>query len=60
MQPTLLILAAGIGSRFGGFKQLEPVGPSGELLLDYSIGDARRAGFGRIGTTYAAWRAAPV
>jgi hypothetical protein len=48
MQPTLLILAAGIGSRFGGFKQLEPVGPSGELLLDYSIGDARRAGFGRI------------
>jgi dTDP-glucose pyrophosphorylase len=48
MQPTLLILAAGIGSRFGGFKQLEPVGPSGELLLDFSLSDARKAGFGRI------------
>ena len=48
MQPTLLILAAGIGSRFGGFKQLEPVGPHGEILLDYSLSDARRAGFGRI------------
>jgi len=48
MKPTLLILAAGIGSRFGGFKQLEPVGPHGELLLDYSLYDACRAGFGRI------------
>jgi hypothetical protein len=48
MKPTLLLLAAGIGSRFGGFKQLEPVGPNGELLLDYSLYDARRAGFGRI------------
>lgn len=48
MKPTLLILAAGIGSRFGGFKQLEPVGPHGELLLDYSIHDARTTGFGRI------------
>ena len=48
MKPTLLILAAGIGSRFGGFKQLKPVGPHGELLLDYSIFDARKAGFGTI------------
>ena len=48
MKPTLCILAAGIGSRFGGFKQIEPVGPHGELLIDYSIYDARRGGFGRI------------
>ncbi|MGA2507388.1 MAG: nucleotidyltransferase [Chitinispirillaceae bacterium] len=48
MKPTLCILAAGIGSRFGGFKQMEPAGPNGELLLDYSIYDARKAGFGRI------------
>lgn len=48
MKPTLCILAAGIGSRFGGFKQTEPAGPHGELLIDYSIYDARKAGFGRI------------
>lgn len=48
MQPTLLILAAGMGSRYGGLKQLDPVGPSGETLLDYSIFDALRAGFGRV------------
>jgi choline kinase len=48
MKPTLCILAAGIGSRFGGFKQTKPVGPHGELLLDYSIFDARKAGFGSI------------
>lgn len=46
--PALVILAAGVGSRFGGPKQLSPVGPSGETLLDYSVYDARRAGFGRI------------
>lgn len=46
--PTLLVLAAGIGSRYGGVKSLEPVGPGGETILDYSIHDARRAGFGRI------------
>jgi NDP-sugar pyrophosphorylase family protein len=46
--PTLLILAAGTGSRFGGPKMLEPVGPGGETIMDYSIYDARRAGFGRI------------
>lgn len=45
---TLLILAAGIGSRFGGSKQLEPIGPSGELALDYSVYDALRAGFHRV------------
>jgi UTP-glucose-1-phosphate uridylyltransferase len=48
MKPTLLILAAGIGSRFGGLKQAEGVGPSGEAILDYSIGDAISAGFGKI------------
>lgn len=46
--PTLLILAAGMGSRYGGFKQIEPLGPGGEIILDYSIFDAIRAGFGRI------------
>lgn len=46
--PTLLILAAGIGSRYGGLKQMEPVGPAGEIVLDYSIFDALRAGFGRV------------
>jgi hypothetical protein len=48
LKPTLLVLAAGLGSRFGGEKQLEPVGPSGETLLDYSLYDAVRAGFGRV------------
>ncbi len=48
MKPTLLILAAGMGSRFGGLKQVEPVGPSGEAIIDYSIYDAIRAGFGKI------------
>ena len=48
MQPTLLVLAAGMGSRYGGLKQIEPVGPSGETMLDYSVFDAIRAGFGRV------------
>lgn len=48
MKPTLLILAAGMGSRFGGLKQVEPVGPNGEAIIDYSIYDAIRAGFGKI------------
>lgn len=48
MSPTLLILAAGIGSRYGGLKQADGVGPSGEAILDYSIYDAIRAGFGKI------------
>ncbi len=48
MQPTLLVLAAGMGSRYGGLKQIDPVGPSGETLLDYSVYDAIRAGFDRV------------
>src|SRR5213076_1059473 len=46
--PALVILAAGVGSRYGGPKQIEPVGPAGATLLDYSIFDARRAGFGTV------------
>ena len=46
MKPSLVILAAGVGSRYGGLKQLDPVGPSGETILEYSIYDADRAGFG--------------
>jgi UTP-glucose-1-phosphate uridylyltransferase len=46
--PTLLVLAAGMGSRYGGLKQIEPVGPSGETIIDYSIFDAMRAGFGKL------------
>jgi len=46
--PTLLVLAAGMGSRYGGLKQLDPVGPSGETVLDYGVYDAARAGFGRV------------
>jgi NDP-sugar pyrophosphorylase family protein len=48
MRPTLLVLAAGMGSRYGGNKQLDEVGPSGETIIDYSIYDAIRAGFGKI------------
>lgn len=48
MDATLVILAAGIGKRYGGLKQLESLGPGGETLLEYSIFDARRAGFGRV------------
>jgi dTDP-glucose pyrophosphorylase len=46
--PTLLVLAAGLGSRYGGLKQIDPVGPDGETIIDYSIYDALRAGFGKI------------
>ena len=46
---TLVVMAAGIGSRFGGgIKQLEPVGPSGEIIMDYSIYDALEAGFNKV------------
>jgi hypothetical protein len=45
---SLLVLAAGLGSRYGGLKQLDPVGPAGETLLDYAVFDAARAGFGRV------------
>ena len=48
MKPTLVILAAGMGSRYGGLKQVDPVGPSGETIMDYSVFDAVRAGFDRV------------
>lgn len=48
MKPTLYILAAGMGSRYGGLKQLDGLGPSGETIMDYSVYDALRAGFGKI------------
>jgi len=48
MKPTLLVLAAGMGSRYGGLKQIDPMGPHGETVLDYSVYDAIRAGFGRV------------
>ncbi len=46
--PTLIVLAAGMGSRYGGLKQLDPMGPAGETVLDYSVFDAIRAGFDRV------------
>ena len=48
MQKTLLVMAAGMGSRFGGLKQIEPMGPNGEFLIDYSVYDAKLAGFTKI------------
>jgi choline kinase len=46
--PTLIVMAAGLGSRYGGIKQIEPVGPHGATLLDYAVFDALRAGFGKV------------
>ncbi len=48
MKPTLIVLAAGMGSRYGGLKQLDGMGPNGETIIDYSIYDAKRAGFGKV------------
>ena len=48
MKKTLVVMAAGMGSRFGGLKQIEPVGPSGEFIIDYSVFDAIRCGFDKI------------
>jgi UTP-glucose-1-phosphate uridylyltransferase len=48
MQPTLLVMAAGMGSRYGGLKQIDAVGPAGETIIDYSIYDALRTGFARL------------
>lgn len=48
MKPTLVVMAAGVGSRYGGLKQIDPVGPNGEIILDYSVYDAMRAGFGKV------------
>lgn len=47
-QPQLLVMAAGIGSRYGGLKQIDPVGPSGEIVIEYAIYDALKAGFGKV------------
>jgi hypothetical protein len=47
-QPALIIMAGGIGSRYGGLKQVEPIGPNGEIVIDYAIYDALRAGFGKV------------
>src|SRR4051812_4889442 len=48
MALTLVVLAAGMGSRYGGLKQIDPVGPGGETILDYALYDAKRAGFQRV------------
>ena len=48
MKPSLVVLAAGMGSRYGGLKQMDPMGPNGETVLDYSVFDAIRAGFGQV------------
>ena len=48
VKPILVIMAAGLGSRFGGLKQITPVDEAGHILMDYSIFDAMRAGFGRV------------
>jgi len=48
MKPTLLVLAAGMGSRYGSLKQIDPIGPGGETIIDYSIYDAQKAGFGKV------------
>ena len=48
MKPSLLVLAAGMGSRYGGLKQMDRLGPNGESIIDYSVYDAARAGFGKV------------
>ena len=48
MDATLIVMAAGMGSRFGGLKQMEPIGPNGEAILDFSVLDAKRAGFNKV------------
>ena len=48
MNTELLIMAAGMGSRFGGLKQIEPIGPNGEIIIDFSVHDAKKAGFNKI------------
>ena len=44
-KPILVVMAAGMGSRYGGLKQIDPVGPNGEIIIDYSLYDAKQAGF---------------
>lgn len=48
MKPTLLVLAAGMGTRYGGLKQIDPIGPAGEIIIDYAVYDAIKAGFGKL------------
>ena len=48
MDATLIVMAAGMGSRFGGLKQMEPIGPNGEAILDFSVLDAKKAGFNKV------------
>lgn len=48
IKPTLVVMAAGMGSRYGGLKQIDPVGPKGEIIIEYSIYDAVKAGFGKV------------
>lgn len=48
IKPTLVVMAAGMGSRYGGLKQIDPMGPHGEVVIDYSVYDARRAGYGKV------------
>ena len=48
MKRALVVLAAGMGSRYGGLKQIDPVGPSGEAIIDYSVYDAMQSGFGKV------------
>ena len=57
MKPTLLVLAAGMGSRYGGIKQIDTVGKNGECLLDYAAYDAKKCGFGRDFVQKAPWTA---
>ena len=47
-KPTLVIMAAGMGSRYGGLKQIDPIGKNGEIIMDYSLMDAKKAGFEKI------------
>ena len=47
-RPTLVVMAAGMGSRYGGLKQIDSVGPNGEVIIDYSIYDAKKAGFSKV------------
>ena len=47
MDTTLLVMAAGMGSRFGGLKQIAPIGPKGEIIIDFAIYDAKEAGFNK-------------
>jgi CTP:molybdopterin cytidylyltransferase MocA len=48
LKPALIVMAAGIGSRYGGLKQMDPIGPHGEIIIDYSVYDALNVGFGKV------------